>query len=90
MRPRRVLLLSIPVGCRSALAEAPPAPPYAHRYVHALSADLPGRKARRPAIRADADRALLLGVEWFRGQSANGRFYRRKVEWTGLGLHLFL
>jgi hypothetical protein len=36
-----------------------------------------------------AGSALLLGVEWFRGHSPNGQFYRSKVEWTGIGLHLF-
>jgi hypothetical protein len=36
-----------------------------------------------------AGSALLLGVEWFRGHSPNGQFYRQKLEWTGVGLHLF-
>ncbi len=36
-----------------------------------------------------AGSALLLGVEWFRGHSPNGQFYHRKVEWVGVGLHLF-
>lgn len=36
-----------------------------------------------------ADSALLLGLEWFRGQSPNGQFYGRKVEWFGVGAHLY-
>jgi hypothetical protein len=36
-----------------------------------------------------ADTALLLGLEWFRGQSPNGQFYGRKVEWFGVGAYLY-
>jgi hypothetical protein len=36
-----------------------------------------------------ANRALLVAFEWFRGQSPNGQFYRRKVEWLGIGAHLY-
>jgi hypothetical protein len=36
-----------------------------------------------------ADTALLLGLEWFRGHSPNGQFYRDKVEWLGFGAHFY-
>jgi hypothetical protein len=36
-----------------------------------------------------ANTALLLGLEWFRGHSPNGQFYRQKVEWVGFGAHFY-
>jgi uncharacterized protein DUF1207 len=36
------------------------------------------------------DRKIQLLVEYFNGHSPNGQFYRDKIEYIGLGLHLYL
>ena len=36
------------------------------------------------------DRRIQLLLEYFNGYSPNGQFYRDKIEYIGLGVHLYL
>lgn len=36
------------------------------------------------------DRRLQLPLEYFNGRSPNGQFYRERIEYFGLGLHVYL
>jgi hypothetical protein len=36
------------------------------------------------------DRKLQILLEYFNGHSPNGQFFREKIEYIGLGLHLYL
>ena len=36
------------------------------------------------------DRRIQLLLEYFNGYSPNGQFYREKIEYIGLGIHLYL
>ena len=36
------------------------------------------------------DRRIQLLLEYFNGYSPNGQFYRDKIEYIGLGIHLYL
>ena len=36
------------------------------------------------------DRELLLLLEWYKGHSPDGQFYKNRVQYVGLGIHIFL
>ena len=36
------------------------------------------------------DRELLLLLEWYKGHSQDGQFYKNRVQYVGIGIHIFL
>ncbi len=46
-----------------------------------------GVQLENPARRG---RHLQLLLEYFKGNSPNGQFFRRRVEYWGVGLHIYL